>query len=278
MVRSLRTAAALALALAAFGRASSIATPASQARIISLAPSLTEIAYAAGCGHELVADTTFDDYPADARGLPHVADLVNVDLERVSALGPSVVIALHDQEREAAPISSRLHVPVVYLPNRNLGDLFADIARVGRVCGTADAAAKLSRSLRARLDAVGKQAAQYRSRPRVLFLLDLPGFTAGSQSFLSDLIGLAGGVNVAGGIREAYPNLSSESLLSMDPQVIIVGRAVKFGPEIQAQEPWRSITAIKEGRVLRPPSDDILERNGPRIVEGLEWLVRAIHR
>jgi ABC-type Fe3+-hydroxamate transport system substrate-binding protein len=250
---------------------------AKQPRIVTLAPSLTEIAFAVGCGPNLVADTSYDDYPAGARSLPHVADLVNVDLERLGELHPSVVIALHDQEREAAPISSRLGVPVTYLPNRNLEDLFTDIARVGELCGTPDAAAELSRSLRGRLAAVAQQASRYQTHPRVLFLLDLPGFTAGAQSFLSDLIRLAGGVNVAGDIQQAYPDLSAESLLALDPQVMIVAKEVRFGQEIRSSEPWRSISAVKTGRVLRPPSDDILERNGPRVVDGLEWLVRSIH-
>ncbi len=248
-----------------------------QQRIVTLAPSLTEIVYAVGCGPQLVADTTYDDFPAAARSLPHVADLVNVDLERLSALHPTKVLALHDQEREAAPIASRLHIDVTYLPNRNIDDIFGDIQRVGQVCGTSPSAARLSRAMHARIAAVAKRAARYRDRPRVLFLLDLPGFTAGSLSFLNDLISLAGGVNAAGTIHQAYPDVSSESVLAMDPEVLIIGRAVELGPHVLAQEPWRSISAVKNGRVLRPPSDDIVERNGPRIVEGLEWLVSVIH-
>jgi iron complex transport system substrate-binding protein len=250
---------------------------ASQQRIVTLAPSLTEIAYAVDCGPQEVADTTYDDFPAGARTLPHIADLVNVDLERLSALHPTRVIALHDQEREAAPIAARLHIEVTYLPNRNIEDIFTNIKRVGELCGTSLAAARVSKSMHARIAAVAKKAARYRDRPRVFFLLDLPGFTAGSLSFLNDLIVLAGGVNTAGAIHQAYPNISSESVLAMDPEVLIVGRAVQFGPQVLAQEPWRSIRAVKSGRVLRPPSDDIVERNGPRIVEGLEWLVTAIH-
>jgi len=246
-------------------------------RIVTLAPSLTEIAYAVDCGRLLVADTTYDDFPPAARSLPHVADLVNVDLERLSALHPTKVIALHDQEREAAPIASRLHIDVMYLPNRNIDDIFTDISRVGQLCSTSSAAARLSRVMHARIAAVAKRAARYSDRPRVFFLLDLPGFTAGSQSFLNDLIVLAGGVNTAGTIHQAYPNVSSESVLAMDPEVLIIGRAVQLGPHVLAQEPWRSISAVKNGRVMRPPSDDIIERNGPRIVEGLEWLVTAIH-
>lgn len=242
-----------------------------------MAPSLTEIVYAIGCESKLVADTTYDDYPARARTMPHVADLVNVDLERLSALAPTVVVALHDQEREAAPIETRLHVPVVYLPNRNLEDLFVDIDGVATACGMPAAASQLSRSLRARIAAVARSAQRYQKRPSVFFLLDLPGFTAGSHSFIDDLIRLAGGRNAAGGIDQAYPDVSAEALVAMDPQVLVVARETKFGPDVQAQEPWRSLRAVRQGRIVRPPSDDVIERNGPRVVEGLEWLVRAIH-
>jgi len=269
-------AAAVAGALALLAASADAAAP--PQRIVTLAPSLTEIAYAVDCGPQLVADTTYDDFPAAARSLPHIADLVNVDLERLSALHATKVIALHDQEREAAPIASRLHIDVVYLPNRNIDDIFADINRIGQMCATSTAAAKLSKAMHSRIAAVAKRAARYSDRPRVFFLLDLPGFTAGSLSFLNDLITLAGGVNTAGTIRQAYPNVSSESVLAMDPEVLIIGRAVQLGPHVLEQEPWRSIRAVKSGRVMRPPSDDIIERNGPRIVEGLEWLVSAIHR
>ena len=247
-------------------------------RIVSLAPSLTEIAYALGCGPKLVADTTYDDFPASARTLPHVADLVSVDLERLSALRPNIVIALHDQERQAAPIQSRLHVKVVYLPNRRLDDLFADISGVGGACGAETMARKLSHTLRARITDVSAKASRSRKHPTVLFLLDLPGFTVGAGSFIDDLIRLAGGINVAGGIGQPYPNVSSEALLAMNPRVIIVAREVRFGADVQKREPWRSISAVRDRRVVRPPSDDIVERNGPRIVEGLRWLAAAIHK
>jgi ABC-type Fe3+-hydroxamate transport system substrate-binding protein len=242
-----------------------------------LAPSLTEIAFAQGCGDKIIADTTYDDYPASARALPHVADLVNVDLERLSALRPSIVVALHDQEREGGPIESRLHVPVVYLPNRTLNDMFEDIASVGAICGTQSGAAALDRSLHARLAAISQQARRYSSHPKVFFLLDVPGFTVGAGSFLGDLIALAGGINAAGSVHEPYPNVSAEALLAMNPDVLIIAHDVRINQAMLRQPPWRSLNAVQNGRVLRPPSDDILERNGPRIVDGLQWLVHAIH-
>jgi ABC-type Fe3+-hydroxamate transport system substrate-binding protein len=251
--------------------------PQSATRIVSLAPSLTEIAYAIGCGPKLVADTTFDDYPTAARRLPHVADLVTVDLERVSALAPSVVLALHDQEREATPIERQLHIRVEYLPNRDLSDLFADIKLVGDACGNSVEARQLNATLHQKLARLERTAAAYHRRPKVFFLLGLPGFTTGAHSFIDDLITLAAGINVAGSIRQPYPDVSAEWLLQSDPDVIIVARETQFGPDVASREPWRSMRAVEDGHIVRPPSDDLLERNGPRIVDGLAWLIHAIH-
>ncbi|MBC5804746.1 MAG: hypothetical protein DLM53_08570 [Candidatus Eremiobacter antarcticus] len=245
------------------------------ARIVSLAPSLTEIAFAIGCGPQLVADTIYDDYPEQARRLPHVADLVQADLEAIAALHPTVVLALHDQEQEAEPIRARLQIGVEYLPNRRLDDLFIDIDRVGRACSRTDAAHALAQSLRVKLRAVAARTSHTQHRPRVFFLLDLPGFTAGRGSFIGDLISLAGGVNVAGGIAQPYPNVTAEWLLQADPDIIIVSRATPFGPDVRNSAPWKSTHAVQQGRVFRPPSDDVLQRNGPRIVSGLAWLASA---
>ncbi|MDQ2817623.1 MAG: helical backbone metal receptor [Candidatus Eremiobacteraeota bacterium] len=247
-------------------------------RVVSLAPSLTEIAYAIGAGSELVADTRYDDYPAAATRLPHVADLAGVDLERLAALHPSVVLALHDQERQAGPIQSRLAIPVVYLPNRSLADLFADVSGVGLACGRPAQARALAQSLRARIQKTAVRAARRAARPRLFFLLGLPGFTAGHQSFIDDLIRLAGARNIAAGAKQPYPDMSAEAVAASDPQIIIVARDVAFGESELRRQPWRSTAAVRRGAVVRPPSDDIVERDGPRIVTGLEWLASVVGR
>lgn len=246
-------------------------------RIVSLAPSITEIAYAVLCSRELAGDTTFDDYPPAARKLPHVADLSNVDLEALAKIHPTAILALHDQEREGAEITERLGVPVTYLPNRGIDDLYADIAGVGKACEAEPFAAGLSTLIRAEIAALAAKAGRERTRPRVLFLLGLPGFTAGKSSYLDDLIRMAGGVNVAGNVEQPYPDLSGEAIAAMQPDVIVVSRDVPFGSDIRSREPWRSLGAVRSGRIEISPNDDILERPGPRIVEGLAWLEKAIH-
>ena len=247
-------------------------------RLISLAPSLTEIVFAIGCGPDLVGDTAYDDFPAAARALPHVGDVRTADLERVAQLQPSLVLALHDEEAEASPIEHRLGVPVVYLPNRDLRDLDGDIVGVGSACGRQSQASRLKDDLDRRIASIRARSLASQPPVRVLYLLGLPGYAAGPHSFLNDMIVAAGGVNVAAAADEPYPNLSAESIVSMNPDVIIVARDTPFDAGARAREPWRSLRAVRLGRVLRPPSDDIMERNGPRIVDGLAWLQHALRR
>lgn len=246
-------------------------------RIISLAPSLTEIAFSIGCGNRLVADTVFDDYPSAARALPHVADTRTANLELVAALRPTTVVALHDQELEGSPIARQLGIPVLYLPNRDLGDLDADIEGVGNACGCSVQAAALAKSLSRRIAAIA-DAPRAKRRPRVLYLLGLPGFAAGRHSFLGDMIEAAGGENVAASSGEPYPDLNAEAIVRADPDVIVVAADTPFDKDVRAQMPWRALRAVRDGAVLRPPSDDIMERDGPRIVDGLAWLHAALMR
>lgn len=274
MRREVALAATLIVAGCSGSAPHNVANPAGSSapsRVISLAPSLTEIAFAVGCGPALIADTAYDDYPAPAKALPHIADLGHADLERIAQLAPTVVLALHDQEHEAAPIQARLGVPVVYLPNRNLSDLYTDIARVALACGRQAQGVTLATGIRRKIADIA-QAPHRKTRPRVLYLLGLPGFTAGSSSYISDLIALAGGENVAGSIPHPYPNLSAEAIIKADPDLIIVSNDTPFGPDVRSRQPWSSLRAVREGRVVRPPDDSIVERDGPRVVQGLSWL------
>jgi len=278
-LRCARTAVALvscAFVLAACARAPGAVHRAGPPRVVSLAPSLTEIAFAIGCGPQVVADTSFDDYPPAAIALPHVADLTHVDVERLATLAPDAVVALHDQEKEGADIGRALNISVVYLPNRGLDDIYADIAGVGAACARPSQAATLAMSLRAQIGAVATRIGSSTPRPRVLYLLGLPGFTAGKGTFLDDVISLAGGVNVAGGVDQPYPDLQPESILALDPDIIIVAKETPFGADVRSRPPWSDLRAVRDGAVYSPPDDDIMERPGPRIVQGIAWLAKTL--
>lgn len=265
---------AAAAAIAGCARAVPPAAHTGPPRVVSLAPSLTEIAFALGCAG-LIADTSFDDYPPAARGLPHIADLTNVDLERLISLRPDRVLALHDQEKEGGEIQRSVGVPVVYLPNRSLGDVYADIEGVGAACERTRQATALQAQLRGKIAAIAAMPLAG-TRPRVFYLLGLPGFTAGKGTFLDDVIRLAGGSNVAGAIGQPYPNVDAEAIAAMDPDIIVVAKDTPFGADVRSRPPWRGLRAIRDGDVLVPPDDDLMERPGPRIVLGIRWLADAI--
>ena len=180
--------------------------------------------------------------------------------------------------RHLNDLEHRLGVPVVYLPNRDLRDLDGDIIGVGHACGRDAQAAQLKEALDRRIAAIRARSLQSRSKVTVLYILGLPGYAAGPHSFLNDMIEAAGGINVAASAGEPYPNLSAEAIVKMDPDVIIVSHDTPFDADVRVREPWRSLRAVRTGRVLRPPSDDIMERNGPRIVTGLAWLHDALAR
>jgi iron complex transport system substrate-binding protein len=238
-------------------------------RVISLAPSLTEIAYVIGCGDRLVGDTLYDNYPPQAKRLPHVADLAHADLERIAQLRPTAILALHDQEKEGAQIAARIPVQIQYLPNRNLDDLYTDVEGVGAACDLRARASAYEQGLR---DSIKRTRCAQASGPRVFVLLGLPGFSVGRRSYINDLIELAGGRNVAADIDQPYPNLGAEAILKADPDIVMVSNDTPFGADVQAREPWRSLRAVREQRIIRPPNDDVIERNGPRVLEGLRWL------
>jgi iron complex transport system substrate-binding protein len=244
-------------------------------RVISLAPSLTEIAFAIGCGDKLVGDTAYDNYPPQAKSLPHVADLAHADLERIAQLQPTAILALHDQEKEGAQIAARIPVQIEYLPNRNLDDLYTDVEGVGAACELRERARAYERELR---DAIKRARCSQTGGPRVFVLLGLPGFTVGRRSYINDLIDIAGGRNVAASIDQPYPNLGAEAIIKADPDIIVVSKDTPFGADVQKRQPWASLRAVREHRIIGPPNDDIIERNGPRVVQGLRWLKSELCR
>jgi iron complex transport system substrate-binding protein len=139
-------------------------------------------------------------------------------------------------------------------------------------------AARLKDDLDRRIAAISTRSLNVRSKVKVLYVLGLPGYAAGPHSFLNDMIEAAGGTNVAASADEPYPNLSAEAIVKMNPDVIIVAHDTPFDADVRAREPWHSLRAVRNGRVLRPPSDDIMERDGPRIVIGLAWLHNVLTR
>jgi iron complex transport system substrate-binding protein len=243
------------------------------ARIVTLVPSFADDVYAIGAGSELVGVSTFSDAPA-ARALPRVADASSVDAEAIVALRPSVVIGIPAQARLVASLV-RAHVRLVLLSDDTYDSIFANLRTIGALTGRRRAAeatiARLQRET-ARLHARTKA---YVRRPSVFIVLSSgPIWTAGSGSYITTLIALAGGENSASDLHAAYGEYSAEALLRHQPDLLVADSATHLDAVLD-REPWRSLRAVRFQRVYTV-NPDIVERPGPNYNAGLRWLVERI--
>ena len=259
------------------GREVTLAAP--PARIVSLVPSVTEIVYALGAETHLAGVTDFCDYPPAARGKPRVGGMIDPNLEAIVTLKPDLVIATTEGGREETVAQlKRLRIPTYLVAAHRVSDMTALIARVGELTERRDAAATLVARLEQRIAAVTR-AVLTRPRPRVLYVLwPEPLIVPGRESLVTELIRLAGGESITAGEGDSYPRYSLEAAVARAPEVILLANhGAGTGPV--HEEKWRGLTslpAIRAGRLQRV-NGDLLHRYGPRIVDGLEQLARAIH-
>jgi iron complex transport system substrate-binding protein len=251
-------------------------------RMISLAPSNTEILFALGLGDKVVGVTDFCDYPEEAQGIEKVG-FVEINLEKIVDLEPDLVLYIGGAAQlENTQTMEDLGLTVLVLAPSDIEDIFADIELVGHVTGTEDEAADLASELRARMDEVLSRVAQAERQPVVFYELDATDptrpWTAGPGSFIDFLITMAGGVNLGARAEMEWAQFSTEEVIAQDPEIIILGDAA-YGVTVESVEGrpgWGVITAVKAGAIY-PIDDTLVSRPGPRIVDGLEELVRIIH-
>ena len=277
------TGAILAAWLSGLSGAAAAAT-ARPARIVSLAPSLTEILFAVGAGDAVVGVTRYCDHPQAATTRAQVGGIEDgsIDLERVLALSPNLVLAIGDGQRSTVEALRRFGVRVEVLPGRRLVQVLGTIDRVGELAGRKAAARRLHADLHRRVERVRRAVGGVRAgrRPRVFYQLwDDPLMTGTRRTLIGELIELAGGVNLFADLPGAYPLVSLESVLERDPEVIVAPdhHAAPVSRETVLRRPGLAATsAVRTGRVLMVAGDTI-SRPGPRIVDALELLAQACH-
>jgi iron complex transport system substrate-binding protein len=256
-------------------------------RIVSLAPSNTEIVCAIGACDRLVGVTDFDDYPAEVADVDDVVIAATVDVELVVAAEPDLVLAAGNELTPSAVIAQigDLGLPVLVLYPETLDEVYADIELVGRALGRADAAATVVEEMQARVAEVTEAVAGV-ARPLTLyevFHAEGTTYTAGEGSFLASILELAGAEPLTG---DAQGVLGAEDLVAADPELILLGTA-SYDPSLAdaeaartavgARPGWAELRAVRDGRVVPYRDDIVTTRPGPRIVDGLEALARAIH-
>ena len=256
-----------------------VTIPARIDRFVSLAPNLTEIAYAVGAGDRLVGNTTFCDYPPEAKNVVKVGDTLQPSIERILTLRPQLVLVSTASQLEAFTKQLNEHEIAVYVTDpRDLEGVFRSILRVGDLLNEPVAASELVKQLRARSERVERVVA---GLPPVSVFFQLSGqplYTAGKSSFVTNLIERAGGLSVTSDINEAWPRLSDEAALASRPEAVIMlsGGAMGGAANTKVAAALKNSPAVRNGRVY-VIDGDLLTRPGPRLVDGLEQIARALH-
>ncbi|MEW6400518.1 MAG: cobalamin-binding protein [Chloroflexota bacterium] len=260
-----------------------VALDAPAQKIVSLAPSNTEILFAIGAGEQVVGRDALSDFPEVAKNVTDVGSSFEaLNTELIVSLQPNLVILAEINPAEQVKQLEDLGLTVFYLKNPlTLEEMYGNLEIVAQLTGHEEEAATLIESLKERVAAVDEKVAPLSSRPSVFYELDATDpakpWTAGKGTFITQLIERAGGYNIAADL-DGYPQMSLEQVVAADPAFILLGDA-RYGvsPESIAQRPgWENLSAVKNEQVL-PFNDDLVSRPGPRLVDALEELAQVLH-
>ncbi len=249
-------------------------------RIVSLAPSITETLYYLGLGDRVVGVTQFSYYPPEAAHKPKVGSYVDVNVEKILTLSPDLVIGTMDgNEADKVYLLEEAGIPVFIINPRNVREAIETVATVGHVCGISEKGAALSSQLSKRVnDIIGK--IRGRKKPLVFLQINLkPIMTVNRNTYIHNLIELAGGENIAKDEPITYPRISLEEVIRRKAEVIIIIFMERDGQFEEAKSEWQrwtTIPAVRNGRV-HLVNPDIIDQPSPRVVEGLETLARLFH-
>ncbi len=247
-------------------------------RIVSLAPNLTEIVYAVGAGDLLVGNTEYCDYPAEAKGVAKIGDTMHPSVERIIALKPQIVLVSTASQLEAFTKQLDQQRIAVYVTNPgSLDEIFHSITVFGEMFGHSGQAALVASDLRKRAETVAAKISAVKPVSVFYQVAGEPLYTIGRDAYLTDLVRRAGGVSVTAEVPGAFPRYSDEAALAARPEAIILPTGGAMGTaNANVAGPLRNSPAALNNRIYKI-NDDHLSRPGPRLVDGLEELARALH-
>lgn len=258
------------------GRQVSIENP--PQRLISLAPSNTEILFALGLENRVVGVTTYCNYPEEAGKCYQIGGFSNPNIERIVDLRPDLVVAA-DRHLKEAQILEQMGIDVIVIDARRVSDISHSIRTIGQACNVPGEASQLASSIEEHIAAIKALTSSSSERPRVFYqVFNEPLTTVGPDTIISDLIQICGGTSISADTSTDYPQFSEEAVIDRDPQVIIQGR--QHGSQ-EADlsgygQKWQMVSAVQEQRI-HVVDGDICTRGGPRIIQALDIFLSCIH-
>jgi iron complex transport system substrate-binding protein len=240
-------------------------------RIVSLAPTFTEILFGIGAGAQVVGVDTYSTRPPAARALPHIGSMNTINAEVVLGLHPDLVVGMTSSGPQFAQFA-QLDITTRAYPIDTLADCYTTIDALGRLTGHIAGATRLATHIRTHLTAVGRATANL-AQPRALVIIDTqPIYVAGGGSYIDSLLRVAHVINLAGRLRATFPEMSAEAVEADDPDVLVIGAHETLPLDVP---PWSRVRAVREHHIVRLDDDD-LSRPGPRLPDVLDAIVRAV--
>ncbi|MBN1930655.1 MAG: cobalamin-binding protein [Desulfobacterales bacterium] len=257
-----------------------VLVPDNPQRVVAMAPSVTEIIFDIGKGHCLKGVTRFSDFPSEAQTIPKVGSYVHLNLEKIVALQPDLCIAINDgNPKEVADRLESFKIPVYVIDPKDLKTVMQTILEIGKLLNADTEADHLVQNMQSRIQQVQALVTKTHFRPRVFFQIGItPIVSAGTQTFIHELIEMAGGKNLAEG-SIFYPRFAKEQVLKLAPEVFIItsmARNCDFERVKAEWSRWPRVPAVKNQRIFLVNSD-FFDRPTPRLINGLELLLQLIH-
>ncbi len=258
-----------------FNRTITLDKPA--ARIVSVAPSITETVFALGKGDLLVGRTDYCDYPAEALSVQSIGSLMEPNIEKIAELNPDIVIASTHFKKETLEKLENLSIKVLILKeDKSFDGVYTTINNIAKITG----AEKEGQTLIAKMKKTVKdveQAVKGKKRPKVYYVIGFGehgDYTAGGNTFIGQMITMAGGTNIAAAVKGW--TFSLEKIIEADPDIIICSKYWNTKKNFVKANGYKALSAVKENKVFEI-DNNMLDRQGPRLADGLKALAKIIH-
>jgi len=248
-------------------------------RIISFAPSITEILYFLGVQERIVGVTQYSYYPPEADLKPKIGSYININMEKVLSLGPDLVIATKDgNPPHVVDALEAVRIPVYVINPRSLDEIVLTIKKLSELLGVSKEAEAKIATLTERIQRI-RSLPKLNRAPKVFLQINLkPVMTVGKDTLHQDIISVAGGKNIFEDSLTPYPRVSIEEVIRRSPEVIFISSMERKGEFEEAKKEWMkwdSLPAVKQNRIFMVDSD-LIDRPTPRAVDGLEYIYKML--